>query len=129
MNGRKRYRRRLDRPVVAVRLQLETDGFDYRKWNDRQHCKAGDWIVDNEGDVYTVHATSFDRTYKAVGAGTYVKTTPIWAEKATEAGSVQTKEGRTHYEAGDYIVWNDEDGSDAWAISAEKFDKLYEPDE
>ena len=129
MAERKRYRRRPDRPVVAVRLQLETDGFDYRKWNDRQHCKAGDWIVDNEGDVYTVDATTFERTYKAVGTGTFVKTAPIWAEQAAAGGSVETKEGRTHYEAGDFVVSNNEDGSDAWAIRAQKFNDLYEPEE
>jgi len=129
MAERKRYRRRLDRPVVAVRLQLDTEGFDYRKWDDRQHCKAGDWIVDSEGDVYTVDATTFERTYKAVGTGTYVKTTPIWGEPAAASGSVKTQEGQTHYDAGDFVVSNNEDGSDAWAIRAEKFRELYEPDE
>ena len=49
MSERRRYRRRPDRPVIAVRLQLETAGFTYFKWRDEQQCKAGDWLVDNDG--------------------------------------------------------------------------------
>jgi hypothetical protein len=41
---------------------------------------------------------------------------------------VATQEGRTHYEAGDWLVSNGEDGSDAYAISAAKFEQLYERD-
>jgi hypothetical protein len=129
MGERRRYRRRPDRPVVAVRLLLETAGFDYRKWEAEQHCKAGDWLVDNAGDVYTVDAESFARTYRAVGTGIYVKSAPVWAERADAAGSVMTREGSTHYEAGDWVVSNSEDGSDNYAISAAKFEDLYEPDD
>ena len=85
----------------------------------------GDWVVDNEGDVYTVDADVFKRTYRQTGPGIYVKTTPVWAERASCAGSVQTKEGVTHYDAGDYIVSNSSDGADDYAIAAEKFESLY----
>src|SRR5215204_4875421 len=103
MTARQRYVRRPDRPVAAVRLALETDGLVYRKWGGEQRAKPGDWIVDNEGDMYTVDADVFARTYKQTGTGTYVKTTPVWAEQAQHAGDVKTKEGVTHYEAGDYV--------------------------
>lgn len=122
-----RYRRRPDRPVSAVRLLLDTEGLRYHKWGAEQLCKPGDWLVDNAGDVYTVDADSFERTYRAVGIGAYVKTTPLWATRAETAGSVATKEGRTHYAAGDYLVSNQEDGSDAYAIAADAFENLYEP--
>jgi hypothetical protein len=125
---RLRYRRRPGATVVAVQLRLDTEGFSYRKWGAEQRCKAGDWIVDNGGEVYTVDADTFAATYQATGPGTYVKAGRVWAERATTAGSVQTKEGRTHYEAGDYLVSNHEDGSDAYAIGAAKFEALYEPD-
>ena len=81
--------------------------------------------VDNDGDVYSVDAEVFARTYRATGPGTFVKTTPIWAEKAQAPGSVKTKEGVTHFEAGDYLVSNSSDGSDQYAISAAKFEALY----
>ena len=126
---RRRYVRRPDRPAVAVRLALETDGLVYRKWGGEQRAKPGDWLVDNEGDVYTVDADVFARTYRQTGPGTYIKTTPVWAEHAQRAGSVKTKEGVTHYEAGDYVVSNNSDGSDAYAISAATFETLYTPDD
>src|ERR1700716_918089 len=123
--ARRRYTRRMDRPVIAVRLALDTDGLRYRKWGGEQHAKPGDWIVDNDGDVYTVDADVFARTYRLTGPGTYVKTTPVWAQQAQDDGSVKTKEGSTHYAAGDYLVSNNEDGSDEYAISAAKFAALY----
>ncbi len=122
---RRRYVRRPDRPVAAVRLSLDTDGLVYRKWGGEQRAKPGDWLVDNDGDVYTVDAESFASTYRATGTGGYVKTTPVWAERAQSAGSVKTKEGATHYEAGDYVVSNNPDGSDGYAIAAAKFEALY----
>lgn len=125
---RQRYRRRPDQAVSAVRLALDFDGFSYRKWGDTQRAAAGDWLVDNGGDVYTVAAQTFERTYEQIGPGRWIKSAPVWAEQAEQAGSVATQEGRTHYEAGDWLVSNGEDGSDAYAISAAKFEQLYEPD-
>src|SRR5438552_3063884 len=87
--------------------------------------EAWDWLVDNDGDVYSVDADVFARTYRPTGPGTFVKTTPIWAEKAEAPGSVRTKEGATHYQAGDYLVSNNSDGSDKYAMSAAKFEALY----
>jgi hypothetical protein len=129
MTTRRRYRKKANLFVVAVKLDLDTAGFTYRKWGAEQKCKAADWLVDNNGDVYTVDAGVFARTYRSVGPGIFVKTTPIWAERATRPGSVATKEGRSHYNAGDYLVSNNEDGTDAYCISADKFESMYEPDE
>lgn len=129
MDERRRYRRRPGLPVVAVQLKLDTEGFRYKKWGEEQRCKANDWLVDNNGEVYTVDADSFARTYSAEGRGTYVKTGKVWAEQAAEAGRVATKEGGTNYESGDWLVSNEEDGSDAYAVSAKKFEESYELDE
>lgn len=128
---RRRYVRRPDRPVAAVRLALETDGLVYRKWGGEQRAKPGDWIVDNDGDVYTVDADVFARTYrrKETETGAYLKTTPVWAERVAAAGSAKTKEGVTHYQAGDYLVSNNGDGSDGYAMKSETFEKLYMPDD
>jgi hypothetical protein len=108
-----------------VRLLLETDGLTYRKWGGEQRAKRGDWIVDNDGDVYSVDAESFARTYREIARGAYIKTTPVWAERAQSAGSVATKEGVTQYQAGDYVVSNNIDGSDTYAIDAATFEALY----
>jgi hypothetical protein len=129
MGTRRRYRKRADRSVVAIQLDLDTNGFTYRKWGGEQRCKRGDWIVDNEGDIYTVDAEVFARTYRRVSPGRYVKTTPVWAEVAAESGSIPTREGKSHYQAGDYLVYNDEAGQDAYCVRAGKFKRMYEPDD
>jgi hypothetical protein len=124
-----RFRRKPDHAVTAVQLRMDTNGLHYRKWGHEQHAKAGDWIVDNGSEVYSVDADSFASTYRPVGPGRYVKTAPVWAQRATQAGRVNTKEGVTTFNAGDWVVSNREDGSDVYAISAAAFDDLYEPDE
>ena len=111
--------------MAAVRLSLDTKGLVYRKWGGRQRAKPGDWIVDNDGDVYTVDAKVFTRTYRRVAVGAYVKKTPVWAVRAARAGSVTTKEGSTRYRPGDYLVSNNRDGSDQYAMTARKFKDLY----
>ena len=125
MGERLKYVKRANQAVAAVQLSLETDGFSYRKWGGVQRCKAGDWLVDNDGDVYTVDRQVFARTYRKSGVGAYLKITPVWAEEASEDGSVRTKEGETQYRAGDYLVFNEEDGGDAYAMEAGKFKAMY----
>ena len=129
MATRNRYRKRPDQFVVAVQLALDTGGFRYKKWGAEQRCKRGDWLVDNGGDVYTVDADVFSRTYRELEPGRYFKTTPVWAEVANKAGAVPTKEGQSHYEPGDYLVYNNEDGTDAYCINAKKFEAMYERDD
>jgi hypothetical protein len=129
MGNRRRYRKRPDQTVVAVQLDLDTAGFTYNKWGAEQRCKQGDWIVNNDGDIYSIDRDVFKKTYRRVKPGYYVKTTPIWAEKATKAGKVKTEEGESHYKKGDYLVSNNEDGTDAYCIGAERFESMYEPDE
>jgi hypothetical protein len=126
MSRRLKYVKRSDHAVVAVQLALDTPGFSYQKWGATQNCRAGDWIVDNDGDVYTVNRDSFASTYRPVAPGRYNKITPVWAEVAADAGEVRTKEGTTHYRPGDYLVFNEESGGDAYAISADKFERMYE---
>ncbi len=127
MTERREYLKKATSTVVAVRLDLETDGFTYEKWGGTQTCKPGDWLVDNDGDVYTVDAAVFARTYRPVSPGLWRKVTPVWAEKAEHDGYVETLEGVTHYEAGDYIVYNDPGGTDAYAMRADSFEAMYEP--
>src|SRR6516164_9600192 len=120
------YRRRERTLVIAVRLDLNTDGFTYLKWGGTQRCKRGDWIVNNQGDVYTIDTETFERTYQMVSPGMYEKVAPVWAEVAAEAGTIPTKEGSTAYLAGDYLVFNAPDRKDGYAMEAETFCRLYE---
>lgn len=129
MSPRRRYRKRSDQFITAVQLDLDTEGFTYQKWGGPQVCKRGDWLVDNHGDKYTVSRDSFASTYREVSPGVYVKAAPVWAEIAERPGKIRTQEGETEYDAGDYLVFNDERGVDAYAVSAEKFEAMYELDE
>lgn len=125
---RRRYRRRPEQAVAAVQLKLDTEGLRFRKWGHKQWARPGDWLVDNDGEVYTVAADVFAATYRKIATGAYLKTSPVWAEQAREPGQVATKEGHTDYAAGDWLVSNQADGSDAYAMPAERFEALYEPD-
>jgi hypothetical protein len=126
---RQRYKKKAECFVIAVQLNLDTEGFTYHKWGSEQRCKPGDWLLDNEGEIYSVDSRVFTKTYRKVRPGVYVKTTPVWAEVATISGSVATKEGKSDFKEGDYLVYNNEDGSDAYCVSAAKFESMYELDE
>lgn len=126
MSGRKKYGKKAGKNVVAVQLTLETDGFTYWKWGAIQTCKPGDWLVDNGEDSYTIDGATFARTYRQVSPGQYCKVTEVWAEVAGKAGLIETKEGATHYEAGDFLVYNEPDCGDGYAMTESKFKELYE---
>lgn len=126
MAERVKYIKRPGQAVAAVQVRLETDGFTYRKWGAVQTCKPNDWLVDNDGEVYSVDAATFDRTYRRQPDGRFLKVTPVWAEVAATPGRVTTKEGTTEYAAGDYLVFNEPDGSDAYAVSKDAFERMYE---
>ena len=125
---RQRYQKKAHRYIIAVQLKLETEGFTYHKWGAEQQCKKDDWLVKNEEETYTVDAESFAKSYRMTTPGIYTKSAPVWAEKATQDGRVLTKEGESHYRRGDYIVSNDEQGSDCYCMSPEKFKSMYELD-
>lgn len=124
------YRKKKQTSVIAIRLDLDTPGFEYQKWGGTQRCKRGDWLVNNQGDTYTVDEETFGRTYRLVNRtvqGVYEKISAVWAEKADKAGTIKTKEGSTAYEVGDYLVYNDPHRKDGYAIKGDTFHSLYEP--
>ena len=127
MAERRKYMKKSDAFVLAVQLDLDTDGFTYRKWGGTQTAKPGDRLVHNEGDTYTVDQDTFAKTYREISPGVYVKTTPVWAEVAEEDGDIRTREGVTHYRAGSYLVFNEPEGEDGYAVEAHTFEAMYQP--
>ena len=127
MSELRKYVRRAATSITAVQLNLDMDGFTYRKWGGVQTASAGDWLVNNGGDIYTVNRATFEQTYRLISPGIYQKVQPVWAREAKADGSIQTKEGETHYRAGDMIIFNDPEEKDGYAMTAEKFNDLYEP--
>jgi predicted acylesterase/phospholipase RssA len=123
--GLSEYRRREDTPVTAVRIDLDMEPFSYRKWGGVQTASPGDWLVSRDGDSYTVDGATFERSYREVGPGGFVKVTSVWARAATSDGSIATQEGETNYRTGDMLVFNDPEERDGWAMGREEFDRLY----
>lgn len=122
----RKYVKKANQSVLAVQLDLETHGFEYQKWGATQRCVRGDWLVNNNGDTYTITATTFASTYTEVAPGRYIKTSPVFARVADRAGVVKTSEGSTEYQIGDYIVLNNENETDAYAVSKQEFESMYE---
>lgn len=116
-----KYNRRPNQ-VTAVQL---TEEKSYSKWGGDQIAKKGDWWVNNSGEEYSIDQDSFAATYKQVEGSTYTKVGSVWATTATENGTLDTKEGKSVYLAGDYLVANNEDGSDQYPVDAAKFESMY----
>lgn len=129
MKKRHRYFKHPELAVTAVQLNLNTVGFKYHKWGAEQCCKPGDWLIDNAGDIYSIDVDTFAETYRQISPGRFIKTTPVWAEVADADGSIKTKEGESHYHAGDYLVFNGEDDTDGYCMSADRFHAMYQIDE
>lgn len=122
----KQYKRKPGAEVLAIQIPGH---MLYKMWGDVQHGKPGDWLLQNQEEVYTVDAESFARIYRAgSGPGFYVKAAPVWATIAEVDGKVHTKEGYSDYKTGDMLVWNNPDSSDGYCMSQEKFFSLYELD-
>lgn len=126
MSARKLYKKRPQYFVTAVQLDLDFKGFSFRKWGNEQKCSAGDWLVNNGGDIYTVEKEYFQQHYQEISPGKFEKLGPVWAEAATESGNIDTIEGKTAYQTGDYLVYDRPEGGDAYAIKKQKFEQFYE---
>jgi hypothetical protein len=126
MQKRKPYKKRPKYFVTAVQLDLDFDGFEYQKWGGKQRCEPGDWLVNNNGDVYTIDKAYFRDFYQPVSPGVFNKIGGIWAEVASEAGSLKTKEGTTGYTPGDYLVFDRPEGGEGYAIKKLIFERMYE---
>jgi len=126
-NGCSTYRQREQRQVTAIRLNLDLEAFTYRKWGGLQTARSGDWLVDRDGELHTVDGDVFAHTYRQIAPATYVKQGIVWAKPAESDGAIRTFEGESHYRQGDYLVWNDPEGRDGYAMRKEIFESLYEP--
>ncbi len=119
-----RYIKKNTVTAVQINLDLKDKILQYQKWGGLQTAKIGDWLVDNNGEVYTCDSKVFDNTYEMVSPGVYRKTVMITAELAVKSGSVNTIEGTSSYGKGDFIITNP--GGDQYPVDREKFFEMYE---
>lgn len=126
MSARYLYKKRPNLPIIAVQIDLVCEGLEYHKWGAVQRCQAGDWLVNNAGNTYTVAKDYFASHYRRVSPGVYEKIGAIWAEEAEVDGQLHTLEGTTDYRAGDYLVFDRPEGGEGYAIKRHEFERVYE---
>lgn len=127
MSTLQQYFKKPGKPVRAVQLNLPEVNLTYKQWGETQQAHSGDWLVNNESNTYTVAQESFRTTYKHLYGDWYRKVAPVWAETATTDGAITTKEGRSHYRAGDYLVYNLPDRRDGYTVPKQEFEQHYRP--
>ncbi|MGH1486027.1 MAG: DUF4231 domain-containing protein [Cellvibrionaceae bacterium] len=120
------YYQKKHKTVTALPIDLTKGELTYQKWGGEQKAKQGDWLVCRDGEYYTVEKESFTKTYRKVEGSTYIKTAPVWVERAQYAGEIKTKEGITQYSKGDYLVYNNEDKFDGYAVEKTNFESMYQ---
>jgi hypothetical protein len=121
----KQYQKNPTLLITAVRIDLDTKGLFYIKWNGHQCGKQGDWLVSDGADTYTIDAGRFALTYREKAPGRYFQIGSVWARVATEKGSMCTKEGVSEVNIGDYMVYNVKGEQDGYVITAETFGAMY----
>ena len=126
MSTRKPYRKKSEFYVTAVQIDMELESFNYTKWGGKQSCKAGDWLVNNNGEVYTVEKNYFAIHYQQVSPGVFNKIGQVWAEEASEDGILNTIEGKSEYSTGDYLVFDRKKGGQGYPVKKAQFELMYE---
>gem|GEM_PF-274746 len=125
----KKYRKKSDKIVEAMPLDLPECRIQYQQWGSQQKAKEGDWLVKHDDEYYTVESESFSQTYQNISGNQYKKVGNVWAEVAEKDGQITTKEGKTQYKKGDMRVYNQPDKTDGYAMPAKAFYNNYELDD
>lgn len=113
--------------VTAIKLDFDFASLVYTKWGGRQIAEQGDYLLNNNGSVYTCDGHTFENTYEEVSPFTYRKVTSVWAVRAETDGWISTQEGDTEYSEGDMLVYNNQDETDGYAMSYTQFHDMYIP--
>lgn len=87
--------------------------------------QPGDWLVETDGERWTVDGEVFQRTYEHLEADVYRKVTPVLAAKLAHPDSVESREGVVNAERGDLLVCNIT--GECWSVPACRFFQRYAP--
>lgn len=110
--------------VAMVRARRLTEELGWTTANgDRLHAVAGDWLLSDGSDEWTVTNDVFTASYRALGDGSYQKTATVTAVQLDEPFAVDTLEGVATGAAGDWLVRNPT--GESWPIPAATFAKRY----
>lgn len=111
-------------PTSVVRvIQLDAP----LTWNadhgSTMQAQPGDWLVQSEGDTWSVEDGIFRVTYEHLRDDLYRKVTPVLAVELPAAGTVLSREGMVEAEQGDLLVCNVT--GECWSMPKEKFFQRY----
>jgi hypothetical protein len=115
------------RSVSVVTAQRLPDDYEWTTPNgDALSAVAGDWLLSDGADQWSVADDVFAKSYRPIGDGRYEKTATVIAVRLDEPFAVQTLEGVATGAAGDWLVRNPT--GESWPIPAATFAKRYEPE-
>ena len=122
-------RRRPDQYVIAVQLDLDTAGFTFRKWGAEQRVQARRLARrQRRRRLHRRRGQSSRAPTASCAAAPTSRRRRCGPRRARRpAASPRRRAARTTGRR--LLVSNDEDGSDAYAVDAAKFEAMYEPDE
>lgn len=89
-------------------------------------ARAGDWLITDGVQEWTVEADIFARTYRRLPDGRFAKDAPVDAVRTDRPLDVPTLEGVARAEAGDWVL-RGVDG-ELWPVSDAYFRSTYTPD-
>ena len=87
---------------------------------------AGDWLVTDGTEEWTVAPGVFARSYRPLPDGRFVKVAPVRAARLDRTAEVPTLEGVARAEAGDWVLCG-VDG-ELWTVTDTFFRAHYEPE-
>jgi hypothetical protein len=100
-----------------------------RTWHTARGCAlaavAGDWLVTDGSEEWTVAADIFARTYDRLPDGRYAKHATVDAVRTDRPVEVRTLEGPARAEPGDWVL-RGVDG-ELWTVTDAYFRTHYEP--
>lgn len=115
--------------TYSSRLVVTATRLDERKiWRtatgSNLTAQPGDWLLCDGNDNWTVAADVFRATYRNLGGDQYAKFTIVRARQLSSRTTINTLEGPSLAEPGDWLVGNP--GGDAWPVPRADFGRRYE---
>ena len=108
-------------PVKAQKL---TDTFQWQSTDGNNLVgEKGDYLIESDGNRWTVQPEIFEKTYSENSDGTFTKTAQVIAVKVNAALTINTLEGESVVHEGDYLLCGE--SADVWSIDSTNFVKKY----
>lgn len=114
------------RPTTVVRATRLARPRSWRSARGSElSAAAGDWLVTDGAEEWTVVPDVFARSYRRLPDGRFAKDAPVAAVRLERATEVSTLEGVARAEPGDWLL-SGVDG-EVWTVTDAYFRSHYEP--